>query len=115
MATLEDWAGELLGLLPDDSEAETVELSTAVLPEVPAVMECHGLVIRHGFHEYDTWRIDYPQWSAAKPTYGALGLAILASLLHRLPRLTLQLTNRRSDVRALVVEEPPLREWSTGL
>ena len=115
MTSLKDWAERALALLPDDPEADPVELLPAVLSKPPEVLATGDLVIERGCHDYDTWRVDYPQWSADKETYGSLGLAILSALLHHQPPITIELTSPRSQITTLVVQPPPTRDLDTGL
>lgn len=113
MTTLTDWAAELFRQLPAAPD-DALEMSASAFPELPESLTCSDLVIRRGFHDYDTWRIDYPQWSGSAETFGCLGLAILGAMFQQLNSLTVNITNVRSEIRSLVVLGPPV-DASTGL
>ena len=114
MIELNEWAEGLRTQVPADAYADTT-FSAKVLPPLPPSLTCKSLVIETGFHDYDTWRIDYPQWSADKSTYAALGLAILAALFHRQSTVSVRLTSPRSKIKSLVIEAPGRVDFHTGL
>lgn len=111
--TLKSWAEGLLETLPVDPEEER-ELPGSAFSEIPDIVSCHDLVVRRGFHDYDTWRVDYPQWSGAPETYGCLGLAILGAMFQA-KSVTIQLTSTQSEIRSIVILAPPLTDPYTGL
>jgi hypothetical protein len=115
MTELKDWAEGLLGSIPANPDADPVTFTASTIPPLPQPLTCSGLVIEPGSHDYDTWRIDYPQWSAEKSTYSALGLAILGTLFHRQSTVSIRLTSSSSRIKALVIEAPAVVDFGTGL
>jgi hypothetical protein len=115
MTELKDWAEGLLGLIPASADAAPVTITAATIPPLPHALTCGGLVIESGSHDYDTWRIDYPQWSAEKSTYAAIGLAILGTLLHRQSAVSIRLTSPSSPIKALIIQAPSAEDSGTGL
>ena len=90
--------------LPHDADSDFVLLAET-LPSFPALMETEDLVIRRGSHNYGAWRIDYPQASATKSVYEALGVVTAAVLLKpELNEVTIRSTNPKSEVRELRIE-----------
>ena len=75
MMDISEWASTSLQAIPADPDDDSVSFSESNLPRLPQPLVCSGLVIERGFHDYDTWRIDYLQWSAPRDTYGGLGSA----------------------------------------
>jgi len=114
MTTLNDWADGVLQLLPADADG-SLELTATSFPELPETLDCADLVVRRGVHDYDTWRIDYPQWYGSPEVFGCLGLAIVAALLQGATSLTMRLTSVKSEIKSLVVMQPPLVDTSSGL
>jgi hypothetical protein len=114
MATLESWAYGPLQLLPEDPD-ESVVFTPADVPELPESLTCGDLVIKRGFHDYDTWRVDYPQWSGSPEVFGALGLATLGVMLLRRESVIIHLTSTHSEVKSVTILQPPALDHGTGL
>jgi hypothetical protein len=113
MATLKSWAEGLLTSLPLDPDEER-ELDGSAFPALPDALQCSDLVVRRGYHDYDTWRVDYPQWSGSRESFGGLGLAILGSMFQA-RSLTIHLASTQSEIRSLVILAPRLADLETGL
>lgn len=112
MTTLENWANSVLHRVPVQPE-QTIALDQSIFPELPDVLNCGSLIIKRGFHDYDTWRVDYPQWSGSKDAYGALGLATLAVMLLRHDSLRIRLTSRH--FKWVTILSPVLFDSDTGI
>lgn len=102
-ASLEHWASDALCTLPDVGSSDEVTLRADSLPRLPEHLTTDQLVVARGFHDYDTWRIDYLQWYSHKETYGALGLVILAAVFRQRP-CCINLTNPASDITLLIID-----------
>jgi hypothetical protein len=113
-AALESWADRPLRLLPADSE-QSVVFKPSDFPELPESLTCANLVIKRGSHDYDTWRVDYPQWSGSSEVFGALGLAIVGVMLLRRESVTIRLTSSHSEIKSVIILEPPALDHETGL
>lgn len=101
---LEDWGSALWDALPAAPEVSEVVFSSRTLPEPSELLTSDKLVIRRGFHDYGSYRADYPQWYADKETYGRLGLLILAAVFH--PRgadVRVSLMHKESEIDQLVL------------
>jgi hypothetical protein len=114
MKELNEWAEGLVDRVPAEPGADTT-FSAELFPTLPHSLTCRSLVIEPGFHDYDTWRIDYPQWSADKSTYAALGLAILSVVFHGESAVAIGLTSPRSKIKSLVITPPNRVDFHTGL
>jgi hypothetical protein len=114
MKELSEWAQGLLEQVPADAGSDTT-FSAELFPPLPQSLTCKSLVIEPGFHDYDTWRIDYPQCSADKATYAALGLAILSAIFHGKSVVSISLTSPRSKIESLTIAPPSRMDFHTGL
>jgi hypothetical protein len=114
---LVSWARGSFEALPIDEDAEAVVFTPSTLPPVPGAIETRDLVIRRGAHDYDTWRIDFPQWFGEKTAFGSLGLAVLAVLLHQQEQCEIRLLNPASEIRSIMIGAQQLLSFSsdTGL
>lgn len=115
MTSIQSWARDVIELIPTDPDGPDFTFTTAVIPPVTQPLECNALVIERGHHDYDTWRIDYPQCSGTPHSYACLSLAILAALLHRHDRVNIALTSPRSDIRSITIVQPSTSDYHTGL
>jgi len=100
--------------LPADPD-ESIVFTPSDFPPLPESLGCDDLVIKHGFHDYDTWRVDYPQWSGSREGFAALGLAIVGVMLLRHESVTVYLTSSHSEIRSLTILQPPALDHGTGL
>jgi hypothetical protein len=63
--------------------SSSVRVTPELVPCPPDNLRSSGLVMKPGIHEYDGWRIDFPQLFGTKDDFGCLGLFVFGAMFHR--------------------------------
>ena len=91
--------------LPQTHDDDDFVFTAKTFPWLPVALSTSDLIIKKGYHDYGTWRIDYPQVFGRKPAYEALGIISTAVLLNpERDALSIRLSNPESEVKTLRVE-----------
>jgi hypothetical protein len=108
--------GELLKLLPKDSNSKPMRFPTASFADCPKYLETDQLVIAKSAHIYGAgYRTDVVELEASRRTFQKLGLLVLAAVFR--PgggRMHLSLSHRRSVVRNLIIAYDGLTARASG-
>ena len=98
--------GDRLTALPPETE-EFPTFHADSLPDLPDALETDQISIQYGVHQYEAFRVDFPQIVATPASIGQLGLFVLKTLLSSKTNVRdLTLTDPRSDVRVFRVTAP---------
>lgn len=106
--------GSLASSLPVGADEEAI-LSVANVPAASARIATDALVIVRGIHVYDPgFRDDVLLFNGDKLTFACLALLVTSVVFRERSEVTIDLTDRRSDVRRIVVSSGRTHEGVAG-
>ena len=101
--TLENWVSTIKVKLFDSPEDVEIVFTHKQFPFFKGKIESNNIIIKKGFHDYGSHRLDSLQWFAQKISYENLALYILAALFNK-KKLQLSLTNNQSEIKNIIID-----------